>query len=98
MPDYSLITVFILTPLIFRYHLPLNSPSVWCRSNQQAQADLQLLRQEINDFVRSVLANPENRGKSLAARSAALFFKGTVLRDFLLQIFLMNHLPQSPRK
>jgi hypothetical protein len=23
MPDYSRITVFILTPLIFRYHLPL---------------------------------------------------------------------------
>jgi len=41
-----------------------------CRSNQQAQADLQQLRQEIHDFVRSVLANPENKGKSLAARSA----------------------------
>jgi hypothetical protein len=23
MPDYRRITVFILTPLIFRYHLPL---------------------------------------------------------------------------
>jgi hypothetical protein len=57
-----------------RWNLYLYSPSVWCRSNQQAQADLQLLRQEINDFVRSVLANPENRGKSLAARSAAHLF------------------------
>jgi hypothetical protein len=51
---------------------------VWCRSNQQAQADLQLLRQEINDFVRSVLANPENRGKSLAARSAAHLFNSVM--------------------
>ncbi len=25
MPDYSRTTVFILTPLIFRYHLPLKS-------------------------------------------------------------------------
>jgi hypothetical protein len=25
MPDYSRITVFILTPLIFRYHLPLTA-------------------------------------------------------------------------
>jgi hypothetical protein len=38
------------------------------RNNQQAHADLQQLRQEINDFVQSVLANPENKGKSLVAR------------------------------
>ena len=38
------------------------------RSNQQAQADLQQLRQDINDFVQSVLANPENKGKALSVR------------------------------
>jgi hypothetical protein len=62
------------SPKVGRTSTDIYSPSVWCRSNQQAQADLQLLRQEINDFVRSVLANPENRGKSLAARSAAHLF------------------------
>jgi hypothetical protein len=29
MPDYSRIIVFFLTPLIFRYHLPLGS--YYCR-------------------------------------------------------------------
>ena len=38
------------------------------RSNQQAQADLQQLRQDINDLVQSVLANPENKGKALSVR------------------------------
>ena len=30
MPDYSRITVFILTPLIFRYHLPLIKDAQKC--------------------------------------------------------------------
>jgi len=35
------------------------------KSNQQANLELQQLKVEIKEFTKSVLSNPENRGKSL---------------------------------
>jgi hypothetical protein len=37
MPDYNRITEFIMTPLIFRYHLPLSF--FFCRAGEEEEVD-----------------------------------------------------------
>ncbi len=56
MPDYSRITVFILTPLIFRYHLPL-------KSDQDLDPDPHCLvrsRMEIKSWIRIYIETYED--------------------------------------
>ncbi|XP_023319915.1 uncharacterized protein LOC111695017 [Eurytemora carolleeae] len=42
------------------------------KSNQQAHIELQQLNQEVQEFVRSVLSNPENNGSTNQARNSFL--------------------------
>jgi hypothetical protein len=50
------------------------------------------LNNRSGDFPQVILIVPSHVPNTCA------YFKGTVLGDFLLQVFFMNHLPPSPQK
>lgn len=59
------------------------------RSNQQARQELVQLKQEIDEFTRSVLANPENQSGSLRPAARTLFTANPLSGDL--------EIPASPK-
>jgi len=59
------------------------------RSNQQARQELVQLKQEIDEFTRSVLSNPENQSGSLRPAARNLFTANPLSGDL--------EIPASPK-